>query len=169
MGQLIDDLLQLSRVGRGEISETTVNLKELVQNCTKRIEKDFPDQKIEWKIAPLENVVADYNLLVQVWINLLSNAVKYSSQEKISIVEINSERRDDFLMYSVKDNGIGFDEKYKNRLFSPFQRLHSSADFEGSGIGLAIVRRIIARFGGQIWAESKPNKGAIFTFILPVK
>ena len=82
MGQLIDDLLQLSRVGRGEISETSVNLEELVLNCTKRIEKDFPDQKIEWKIAPLKNVVADYNLLVQVWINLLSNAVKYSSQEK---------------------------------------------------------------------------------------
>ena len=169
MGHLIDDLLQLSRVGRGEISEAKVDVKKLVLDCMKRIEKDFPDQTIEWKISPLESVVADYNLLTQVWINLLGNAVKYSSKAEVSLIEINCSELDDFIMYSVKDNGIGFDETYKDKLFTPFQRLHSSEDFEGTGIGLAIVRRIISRFGGQIWGESKPNEGATFTFILPIK
>lgn len=169
MGQLIDDLLQLSRVGRGEIWEREINVEELVLDCSKGLGKDHPNQEVRWEIGSLENVVADYNLLKQVWLNLLGNAVKYSSKREESIIEVKSIVKDHFVVYSVKDNGIGFDDAYKDKLFAPFQRLHSSEDFEGTGIGLAIVRRIIARFRGQIWAESELNNGATFSFMLPIK
>lgn len=169
MGHLIDDLLQLSRVGRGEILEREINVEELVLDCSERLDKEHPNLKIRWEIGSIENVVADYNLLKQVWLNLLGNAVKYSSKREESIIEVKSIVKDHFVVFSVKDNGIGFDDAYKDKLFAPFQRLHSSEDFEGTGIGLAIVRRIIARFGGRIWAESELNNGATFSFMLPIK
>ncbi len=111
---------------------------------------------------------ADYSLVTQVWINLISNAIKYSAKNENPKIEIGSIQYENEIVHYVKDNGAGFDMKYANKLFGVFQRLHTATEFEGSGVGLAIVKRIISKHGGRVWAESKPNEGATFYFSLPV-
>lgn len=112
---------------------------------------------------------SDSGLLRQVWINLISNAVKYSSKQTAPEIIISSEQKDGMIIYSVKDNGVGFDMKFADKLFGVFQRLHNLKEFEGTGIGLALVNRIITKHGGKIWAEAKVGEGAIFSFSLPQK
>ena len=166
MGSLIDDLLALSRLGRKEIKKNPVDMTQLTQSALHVINK-LSDKKTEVKINELHPVNADASLMTQVMINLLSNAIKYSSKKDRPLVEVKSEKKNDHLIYSVTDNGAGFDMQYVGKLFGVFQRLHSSFDFEGTGVGLAIVNLIIRRHNGSVWAEGKVNEGATFYFSLP--
>ena len=168
MARLIDDLLKFSRLGRSHTTGINFKMEELVDDCIQRIERDFPGRDIRWQVSSLPEVTGDYNLLSNVWINLLGNAVKYSSKKEFSLVEISCYEEEGSYIFSVKDNGIGFEDEYSHKLFGPFQRLHAMDEYEGSGIGLAIVRRIVIRHGGQVWAHGKINEGAIFSFSLPI-
>lgn len=165
MDTLIDDLLSFSRLGRKPVQKQTIDMKELVQNVYDEIQ--VPYKKGQLVIENIPDVHADYNLLKQVLVNLISNAVKYSSKIDDSMIHVGSYRQDNNIVYFVKDNGAGFDMDYMDKLFGVFQRLHSSKDFEGTGVGLAIVKRIIEKHGGRIWAEAKVNQGATFYFSLP--
>jgi signal transduction histidine kinase len=165
MGQLIDDLLAFSRIGRQEIKKFTVDMDTMVNDV---IESMDGVEKITWDIKPLPKVLANPGMIRQVWINLISNAVKYSRKTEKPKVEIGSFQKEQQMVFYVKDNGVGFDEQYKEKLFKVFQRLHSPADFEGTGIGLALVDKIVSRQGGTVWAEGKSNMGACFYFSLPV-
>ncbi|MCB9233307.1 MAG: hypothetical protein H6581_16740 [Bacteroidia bacterium] len=162
MGTLIDDLLAFSKLGRQEIRLTKINMDEL----TESVLKEMPPHKAEIKTGKLHTVEADYSLVKQVMINLIANALKYSSGKQKPVVEISSKDVRGRLVFTVKDNGAGFDMKYYDKLFRVFQRLHSPAEFEGVGVGLAIVKRIIAKHGGKVWAEGIENEGAIFSFSL---
>lgn len=167
MGQLIDDLLAFSRMGRVEMIEVEGNLDVCVQDTIRGLEMAVKGRNIQWKIAPLPAVMGDPSMLRQVFSNLLGNAVKYSRQRDPAVIEIGcSGEEEGRLIFYVRDNGAGFDMKYSHKLFGVFQRLHRSEEFEGTGIGLATVRRIIARHGGRIWAEGKPDEGAVFYFTL---
>jgi light-regulated signal transduction histidine kinase (bacteriophytochrome) len=166
MGMLIDDLLAFSRLGRKEVVKTEVDMKKLVESIVLESSKMTPHDAII-KVGELPLVNGDYALLHQVIFNLISNAVKYSSKQKSPLIEISSEEESDEIVISVKDNGVGFDMQYANKLFGVFQRLHARQEFEGTGVGLAIVKRIIARHGGKVWAEGKVNEGAEFYFSLP--
>ena len=166
MGNLIDDLLAFSRLGKKEIQKTYVDMNELAEEVLTDLNKSVK-HNAQVKIRNLHPVYADYALLHQVFVNLISNAIKYSSKTENPVVEISSEKKDGTIVYLVKDNGTGFDMKYANKLFGVFQRLHRSKDFEGTGVGLAIVQRIINRHNGKIWAEAVLNKGAKFYFSLP--
>ncbi|MGC4100545.1 PAS domain S-box protein [Ferruginibacter sp.] len=168
MGSLIDDLLAFSRMGRQDIITAPVHMPELVQEVIDNEDRKDHGLPVQWIVHPLPIVKADINTLRQVWINLVSNAVKYSGNEAAPVIEIGSfTATNGQLAFFVKDNGVGFDEKYKNKLFKVFQRLHSSEEFEGTGIGLAIVEKIISKHGGNVWAESAPGQGACFYFSLP--
>ncbi len=168
MGQLIDDLLAFSRTGRKEINKAVINMDELLNNSKQEAEAAFNDKPVKWTIAVLPPALGDLALIKQVWVNLLSNAIKYSLKNSLPHIEVGSYSKDDkSIVYFVKDNGVGFDMKYADKLFQVFQRLHSSSDFEGTGIGLAIVGKIISKHGGKIWAEAEPNNGATFFFSLP--
>lgn len=166
MGQLIDDLLAFSRLGRKELMRFEVSVQDIVQTIVEEQKSIEGDRPLEIKIEKLPNAFADLTTLRQVWINLVSNALKYSRDRERSIVEIGSFEKGDALIYYIKDNGAGFDMKYYDKLFGVFQRLHSQKEFEGTGVGLAIVQRIIAKHGGKIWAEAKLNEGATFYFTL---
>ncbi|MBO6522417.1 MAG: PAS domain-containing protein [Balneolaceae bacterium] len=167
MGQLIDDILEFSRLGRKAINKGVVDMKEVFKEVTKEVSSLNKDLDISFKLSELTNVNGDLSLLKQVVTNLISNAVKYSSKEKNIKIEVSHTEKDGKIVFSVRDNGTGFDMKYHDKLFGVFQRLHSSNDFEGTGVGLAIVRRIITKHGGEIWAESELDKGSIFYFSLP--
>lgn len=168
MGNLIDDLLRFSQLGRQQVIKTTVDSSEMVEEVI--TESGFKNMdNITWVIAPLPDVNADPNTIKQVWINLISNAVKYSHKQQQPVIEIGTLPAENETIFFVRDNGVGFDEKYKNKLFKVFQRLHSAADFEGTGVGLAIVERIITKHEGSVWAEAAPGKGAGFYFSLPFK
>ena len=168
MGQLIDDLLNLSRNSRTEMRRTKINLKTLVDETIQRLQPETEGRNIRWKIAALPTVQADVALLQQVFSNLLLNAIKYSRQRKVAEIEIGflKETPQETTIF-VRDNGAGFDMKYADKLFGVFQRLHSDEEFEGTGVGLANVRRIISRHGGRTWAEGKVDEGATFYFTLP--
>lgn len=166
MDTLIDDLLAFSRLGRKSVQKQTINVTELMQQTYTEIQT--PLQKGELIIATLPNIEADYNLLKQVVINLISNAIKYSSKVEHPIIQIGSTKKDGRIIYFIKDNGAGFDMEYSDKLFGVFQRLHSTKEFEGTGVGLAIVKRIIEKHGGSVWAESKVGEGATFYFSLPI-
>jgi len=167
MGQLIDDLLAFSRIGRTEMIRVAVNLDELVQLCLRSLEFETRDRRIVWKIAPLPAVNGDRSMLRQVFANLMGNAVKYTGPRDPAEIEIGSAGREDGqVILFIKDNGVGFDMQYANKLFGVFHRLHTSEEFEGTGIGLANVRRIITRHGGRIWPEAALDKGATFFFTL---
>ncbi len=167
MGHLIDDLLTFSRMGRQDIIKTTIDNNNLVTEIIGGMNNNGHTHTIEWAIHTLPCVKADINTIRQVWVNLISNAVKYSSCTQLPKIEIGSLKQNGETTFFVKDNGVGFDEKYKNKLFKVFQRLHSAEEFEGTGIGLAIVEKVISKHGGKVWAEAEVNKGACFYFSLP--
>jgi light-regulated signal transduction histidine kinase (bacteriophytochrome) len=166
MNRLIDDLLEFSKMGRKELVKSEVNVKELIQNTVTEI-SNSTNHKAEIRFGYIDSTFGDHSLLTQVWINLISNAIKYSAKKENPVVEIGSQRSENNIVYYVKDNGAGFSMDYVDKLFGVFQRLHKSDEFEGTGVGLAIVQRIITRHGGQVWAEAKVDEGATFYFSLP--
>ncbi len=168
MGTLIDDLLSFSRLGRRELVKMKMQMHDMVKNICAEL-NDNPDtrHKVRFIIHPLSPVFADSVTMKQVWINLISNALKYSREKEKIIIEIGALQLEDETAYYIKDNGVGFDMRYAEKLFGVFQRLHSDEEFEGTGVGLAIVQRVIAKHGGRVWAESKINEGATFFFSLP--
>ena len=166
MGSLIDDLLAFSRLGRKEPQKTSIDMNEMVEGVLSEIEKSI-QHKAKIKIAKLHNAFGDFGLVHQVLFNLISNAIKYSSKKDQPEIMISSEEKDGDVIFSIRDNGAGFNMKFVDKLFGVFQRLHSSDEFEGTGVGLAIVQRIITKHGGRIWAEGQPRQGATFYFTLP--
>jgi len=169
MGQLIDDLLAFSRLGRKEMYSSNVDMKALVLSVLNELIKEEDRERIDFKIARLPSTRADSSLMRQVWINLLSNAIKFTSKKERAAIEVGSKSSKDEVIYYVRDSGAGFDMEYANKLFGVFQRLHSESEFEGTGVGLAIVQRIIRRHDGRVWAEGELDKGATFYFALPQK
>jgi light-regulated signal transduction histidine kinase (bacteriophytochrome) len=168
MGQLIDDLLDFSRLGRKEVPKLSVNMVQLVERVIADINHNTA-HKATIRVGTLHPSYGDHALLTQVWINLIANAIKYSGKAEAPQIEIGSTRSDHETIYFVKDNGVGFDMRYVDKLFGVFQRLHSVREFDGTGIGLAIIKRIISKHGGNVWAEGEVNKGASFYFSLPDK
>ena len=169
MGKLIDDLLGFSRTTRVELRKVKMSLDDIIQSTVREMEPDVKDREIEWIIGKLPPVEGDPALLRQVFYNLISNAVKYTRTRKHTRIEIGSTRTGNEIVIFVKDNGVGFDPRYAQKLFGVFQRLHRAAEFEGTGIGLANVRRIITRHGGRTWADSELGEGATFFISLPLK
>jgi PAS domain S-box-containing protein len=167
MGRLIDDLLTFSRTARVELTKTKTNISALVHAAIRDLEQEARNREIHWVIADLPSVEADLALLRQVVLNLLGNALKYTRTRNPARIEVGSSSNDLEYIIFVRDNGVGFDMRYAHKLFGVFQRLHRSSDFEGTGVGLANVRRIIGRHGGRTWAEAELNKGATFYFSLP--
>ena len=168
MAQLIDDLLVFSRLGRGALRLQPVDMQSLVEEARALVETEARDRRIDWKVMPLPMVIGDENMLRTVWQNLLGNAVKYTGNRERAKIEVSLDRTPagDY-EFAVRDNGAGFDMQYAGKLFGVFQRLHRASEFPGNGIGLANVRRIIARHGGRTWAEGEPDNGATFHFSLP--
>lgn len=167
MGTLIDDLLQFSRTGRQEMRHHPLDMEKLVDEVLAQIKPTAEGRLVEWNIAKLPQVEGDYSLLSLVWYNLLDNALKFTSRKGKTIVETGFTENDAEFQFFVRDNGVGFDMQYAHKLFGVFQRLHSTGEFEGTGIGLANVQRIVLKHGGRVWAEAKPDKGAVFYFTLP--
>jgi light-regulated signal transduction histidine kinase (bacteriophytochrome) len=168
MGVLIDNLLLFSRTGRAEMRCARLAANTLVREAIAALEPDIGTRRIEWTIHALPEVVADQSMLRQVWINLLSNAIKYTRPRDPARIEIGCTSSDSGEnIFFVRDNGVGFDMEYAQRLFGVFQRLHRNDEFEGTGIGLANVHQIIRRHGGRAWAQSRVNEGATFFFSLP--
>jgi PAS domain S-box-containing protein len=179
MGNLVDDLLAFSRLGRQALERQTVNTRRLVEEVVAEIKMGVPERQIEFKIGDLPDCQADVNLLKQVFINLISNAVKFTRHCDHAKVEIGASKQPasgnvqvvnkSNYCYYVRDNGVGFDMRYYDKLFGVFQRLHKAEDYEGTGVGLAIVKRVVEKHGGMVWAESQLNKGATFYFVLGEK
>ena len=167
MGHLIDDLLAFSRLGRQEIQKMNVDTNALLQEIIGELHLPESGKKINWDIKDLPPVFADLKTLRQVWINLISNAVKYSSKKEEPVITIGHTTENGQQVFFVRDNGVGFDNKYRDKLFRVFQRLHGEDEFEGTGVGLALVEKIIARHGGRVWAEGIVGEGAVFYFSLP--
>jgi light-regulated signal transduction histidine kinase (bacteriophytochrome) len=167
MGQLINDLLDFSRANRKEISRASVNMHSLAGSVLGDLLSSFNGKDISTQVKDLPEASGDYNLLRQVWVNLLSNALKYSSKRDTPSIEVGSFVEVDRTVYYVRDNGTGFDMQYQGKLFGVFQRLHRAEEFEGTGVGLALVKRIIERHDGTVWAESVVDQGATFYFSLP--
>ena len=167
MGMLIDDLLIFSRMSRTELRQAKVSSDSLVHEAIGGLQTEINGRHIHWKIAPLPEVEADPAMLRQVWVNLIANAVKYSRPRNPAEIEIGCNPDNGELVFFVRDNGVGFDMQYAHKLFGVFQRLHRAEEFEGTGIGLANVRRIVHRHGGRTWAEGKIDGGATFFFSLP--
>lgn len=166
MNNLIDDLLAFSKIERTEIQKNEIDTKQLVETVWNELSNTIP-HCAQLKTLQMHNVHADNALLRQVIVNLLSNAIKYSAKSDKPSVTINSEIKGDDVIYSIADNGIGFDMKHAQKLFGVFQRLHGTNDFEGTGVGLAIVQRIVNKHQGRVWAEAEFGKGATFYFALP--
>lgn len=168
MGELIDNLLEFSRLGKREVQRLKVDMRSLAESIWIDITKGGTG-KCKLELGPLHFALADRALVSQVFFNLISNAIKYSSKSADPRVEISSKEEQGETIFCVKDNGAGFDMKYSHKLFGVFQRLHSPKDFEGTGVGLAIVQRIIIKHGGRVWAEAVVGEGAKFYFSLPLK
>ena len=167
MSRLIDDLLAFSRTGRQSMQLAEIDMCELAQKVFDECAAQAPGRNIRFKLHPLPPAQGDLALLHQVWVNLISNAIKYTRPKDLAAIEIGGRTEGGELLYYVKDNGVGFDMDYVQKLFGVFQRLHSSEEFEGTGVGLALVQRIIHRHDGRVWAEGKLNEGATFFFTLP--
>lgn len=168
MGQLIDDILAFSRMGRTEMSTSGVDMDELVREVCDELRPTFAGRELKLDIQALPACHGDRAMLRQVWVNLLNNAIKFTAPRTAALVELGGRVEGAELVYYVKDNGAGFDMRYAEKLFGVFQRLHSNEEFEGTGIGLAIVKRIVARHGGRVWAEGAIDQGATIHFALPV-
>jgi signal transduction histidine kinase len=166
MGHLVDDLLNLSKVRRQELSLEAVPLDSLLRQVVKELAPECSGREIEWRIGDLFGAECDPGLMKQVFVNLVSNAVKYTRKRKHAVIEVGQTMLNDEHVVFVRDNGAGFEMQYVGKLFGVFQRLHKAGDFEGTGVGLAIVQRIIRKHGGRIWAEAELDRGATFFFTL---
>jgi len=167
MAQLIEDLLEFSRLGRKPLDVTSVDLAALVQAVVQELQQANADRTVAVTVALLPPAMGDRALLRQVLTNLIGNAFKFTRQRPDARVEIGSRDDNGERVYYVSDNGAGFDMQYASKLFGVFQRLHPAADFEGTGVGLALVQRIILRHGGRVWGKGQVNEGATFQFTLP--
>jgi len=167
MSRLIDDLLAFSRIGRAEIQAVRVDMGALAASTVAELTAAEDASRIECRVGALPAAVGDPALLRQVWVNLISNAIKFSSKKQRAQIAIDARQGENEVIYCVRDNGAGFDMSYSDKLFGVFQRLHSTHEFDGTGVGLAIVQRIINRHNGHAWAEAKPDEGASFFFSLP--
>ncbi|HEX5208667.1 MAG TPA: response regulator [Steroidobacteraceae bacterium] len=168
MGELIEDLLRLSRLGREPLQKRSVDMGALVREVTDELRAAEAARDLEIRIGSLPDTQADLSLLRQVWVNLIANALKFTRRREQALITIDgAEGPEGGRLYSIRDNGAGFDPQRAERLFGIFQRLHGAKEFEGTGVGLSIVRRIIERHGGRIWAEGEPGRGAAFHFTLP--
>jgi len=168
MGRMVDDLLALAHVGRQELNVEVTGLNSLVAEVLKDLKRETADREIEWHIGELPYIDCDPGLMKQVFFNLLSNAVKYTRPRRPAVIEVGQTTLDGQSVIFVRDNGVGFNMKYAGKLFGVFQRLHRREDFEGTGVGLATVQRIIQKHGGRIWAEAELDKGAVFYFNLAI-
>lgn len=169
MGRLVDDLLAFSRLGRQSLQKRAVDLKAVVSDAIDDLRAEQEGREIQLKVAELPVCLSDPMLLRQVFINLLSNALKFTRTRNVAVIEVGTRPMDGAAgkhCYFVRDNGVGFDMTYSTKLFGVFQRLHRAEDYEGTGVGLAIVQRIIHRHGGRVWAEGQPDAGATFYFTL---
>ena len=167
MGQLIDDLLNFSKLGRAELVRKPLDMNELVQAVISQLRLGNEKLTARFRFQELKPAYGDKSLLYQVWVNLISNAIKYSRKELNPIVEIGTKQINNEEVYFVKDNGVGFDMQHYSKLFGVFQRLHKQSEFEGTGVGLAVVHAVVTKHGGRVWAEGKVNEGATFYFTLP--
>ncbi len=167
MDILINDLLEFSRTGRKEVQKADVNMNEMIQEIIPHLKKNHKNRQIEFQISELPLVFCDESLIYLVWQNLLENAIKFTQSRKKAQIKIEVTEKEHEYVFSVSDNGVGYDEKYAQNLFGVFQRLHSHHEFEGTGIGLALVRSIIHKHSGFTWAQSELDKGATFYFSLP--
>jgi light-regulated signal transduction histidine kinase (bacteriophytochrome) len=166
MGRLIDDLLAFSRLGRKAVQRTALDMTRLVRTVAHELRDAETGRRIELTIAELPPAEGDSAMIRQVWANLVSNALKYSRPREVSRIDIRGRTEDGELVYEIQDNGVGFDMQYRDKLFGVFQRLHGSQEFEGTGVGLALVKRIVQRHGGRMWAEAELDRGATFHFTL---
>jgi len=169
MGRLIDDLIAFSRLGKREVRRRTTDMQALIETCVAELRQLWPEDKFLVSVDPLPACNGDEDLLKQVWLNLVGNAMKYSARNPEPRITIGATENGKGPVYFVRDNGAGFDMKYADKLFKVFQRLHSQEEYEGTGVGLALVKRILDKHGGEIWAESRPGEGAVFYFRLPCK
>jgi light-regulated signal transduction histidine kinase (bacteriophytochrome) len=167
MGALIDDLLALSRIGRKDIEFSKIDMNKLAEAAYEEIRTTMPESHFQFDIGQLPSAYGDPLMVHQVFLNLLTNAIKFTGLKDTAVIEVGGSIGENENVYYVRDNGVGFDMQYADKMFGPFQRLHSDKEFSGTGIGLAIVQRIIQRHGGRIWAEGKVNEGATFYFTLP--
>lgn len=167
MSALIDDLLAFSRLGRAAMSPRKLDMEELVNSVFQELTTAKSRKRIDFQVDVVPPVMGDTSLLRQVWVNLISNAIKFSSKQKRAVINVHGENAEGEIVYSVQDNGAGFDMQYTHKLFGVFQRLHSTKEFEGNGVGLALVQRVVLRHGGRVWAEGQIGKGATFYFSLP--
>ena len=154
-------------MGRAALRPIKVRMSDLVRSCIDKLGPDMPPHAIEWQLEPLPDIVADPAFLQQAIYNLLSNAVKFTAKKNPAVIRISSEQLPGETVFHVTDNGVGFNMDYVHKLFGVFQRLHRMEDFQGTGIGLANVRRIVERHGGRVWANSVPGEGATFSFTIP--
>jgi light-regulated signal transduction histidine kinase (bacteriophytochrome) len=166
MDRLIIDLLALSRVSRSELKRSRINMIAMVNSVYAEIASPEVKKIFKFEVSPLPDAYGDPTLIHQVWSNLISNAIKYSLPKGERIIKVKCSLEGDLNIYSIQDNGVGFDPQYASKLFGVFQRLHDPNRFEGTGVGLAIVQRIIQRHGGRIWADGKIDQGAKFSFTL---
>jgi light-regulated signal transduction histidine kinase (bacteriophytochrome) len=164
MSHLVDDLLNLARVGRQELKLHSTPLDQLVAEARLSLAREVEGRQIDWRIQPLPSIECDPGLMRQVFVNLISNAMKYTRPREVAVIEIGSLEMNGTTVIFVRDNGVGFNMKYVDKLFGVFQRLHRSDDFEGTGVGLATVDRILRKHGGRVWAEAAVDKGAVFYF-----
>ena len=167
MGKLVDGILNFSKLNAIELQKTRIRSSEIVQQVIKFFDPEIQNRKITFQVETLPEVKADEELIRQVWINLISNAIKYTMKKPEAVIEIGSSSTDNEITFYIKDNGAGFNMKYAEKLFGVFQRLHKTSDFEGVGIGLANVNRIVTRHGGHCRAEGEVDKGATFYFSMP--
>jgi light-regulated signal transduction histidine kinase (bacteriophytochrome) len=167
MGQLIEDLLAFSRLGRAQLSKATLDIEQMLRETWEELIVINPDRRTTLKIGGIPPGRGDRGLIKQVLVNILANAVKFTRGREEALIEVGGYNKDGEIVYWVRDNGVGFDMQYHDKLFGVFQRLHSSDEFEGTGVGLAIAQRIIHRHGGRIWAEGEVDRGARFFFSLP--
>jgi signal transduction histidine kinase len=169
MNILIDDLIKLSRTNRIELKKSMLKMNQVLDHALSEVQPLLENRKVDINISTLPEVIGDYNLLRLVWVNLLDNAIKYTRPRKKAVIKIDYNEEKEEFIFCIHDNGVGFDMNYAQKLFGAFQRLHSTDEFEGTGIGLSNVRRIISRHSGRTWAEAELDKGASFYFSLPKK